>query len=411
MLAYLARQPVLNREKATVGYELLFRDGPKNCFPDIGDEQATNRLLADHFFTSGAPQATAGKRAFINFPYSSLLQRIPLMFPKQSFIIEILETCPPSDELLEAVIELNQKGYTLALDDFIPDAAWNRFLPYIHIVKFDIRSTPIARARFFIRHHQNKKCANRILFLAEKVENHEEFIEANEAGFDLFQGFFFSQPEMIQRKVLNPSSLTTLHLYQEVSQPVVDFEQVEKIIATDVSLSYKLLRHVNNMKSTWARPITSFRQALVYLGEERLRRFIFFVATAHATQGKPQSLYQLSLQRARFCELLGARLTPAIAGNQAFLAGLFSLLDSILDQPLKELLPLLPLSQNIQLALLHQAGPLGPLLKLTIAYENAQWDTISQLCQQLDVDESNVADLYLESIKWSSFFETQRQTN
>ncbi|MCW8327515.1 HDOD domain-containing protein [Photobacterium sp. SDRW27] len=403
MHSYLARQPVLNREKATVGYELLFRDGPSNCFPDIGDEQATNRLLADNFFTSGATQVTAGKRAFVNFPYSSLIQRTPLMFPRKSFIIEILETCDPSDELLEAVIELNQKGYTLALDDFIPSAVWNRFLPYIHIIKFDIRTTPISKASFFIRHHKDK--ANKLLFLAEKVESQEEFIAAYDAGFDLFQGFFFSLPEMMQRKTLTPCGLTTLRLYQEISQENVNFDKVETIIANDVSLSYKLLRHVNNMTSSRAKPISSFKQALVYLGEEQLRRFITFVATSHATEKKPRALYSLSLQRAHFCEQLSALVTPPVVGNQAFLTGLFSLLGSLLDQPIEDLINVLPLSDEIQQALVHQTGTLGSLLKLSMAYDKAQWQDVSQISQQLGIKESNVADLYLESLKWASYFD------
>ncbi|RWX55246.1 EAL and HDOD domain-containing protein [Photobacterium chitinilyticum] len=403
MHSYLARQPVLNRDKATVGYELLFRDGPNNCFPDVGDEHATNRLLADNFFTSGAIEATGGKKAFVNFPYNSLIQRTPLMFPKKSFIIEILETCDPSDELLEAVIELKEKGYTLALDDFIPSAAWNRFLPHIHIIKFDIRTVPIAKARFFMRHHKDK--VNKILFLAEKVETHDEFTEAYDAGFDLFQGFFFSQPEMMQRKTLTPCALTTLRLYKEITLPDVDFNTVESIIATDVSLSYKLLRHVNNMRYSQAKPISSFKQALVYLGEERLKRFVTFVATAHATEKKPQSLYSLSLQRAHFCERLSNLAATEIIGNQAFLTGLFSLLDSLLDQPIEDVITLLPLSKEVQKALVHQTGPLGSILKLIMAYDKAQWEDVSELSKQLGLHESDIADLYMESLKWASYFE------
>ncbi|WP_299014579.1 EAL and HDOD domain-containing protein [uncultured Photobacterium sp.] len=409
MQSYLARQPVLNRDKATVGYELLFRDGPNNCFPNVEDEQATNRLLADNFFTYNAAQVTAGKKAFVNFPHSSLIQRIPLMFSKQSFVIEVLESCEPNDELLEAVIELHQKGYTLALDDFVPHAVWNRFLPYIHIIKFDIRVTPIAKASFFIRHHKDK--SNKLLFLAEKVETHEEFIDARDAGFDLFQGYFFSRPEMIQRKALTPSALTTLRLFQEISQTDVNFDKVESIIATDVSLSYKMLRHVNNMKSTQAKPVTSFKQALVYLGEERLRRFITFVATAHAMEKKPASLYSLSLQRAHLCERLGKQVTPAIAGNQAFLTGLFSLLDSILDQPIEELINLLPLSEEIKQALVNQTGQLGLILLLMEAYDTANWENVSRFSKELAINETSVADLYLESVKWTTLFEQQQQSN
>lgn len=403
MHSYLARQPVLNRNKETVGYELLFRDGPNNCFPNIEDEQATNRLLADNFFTHSAKKATGGKLAFINFPYCSLIQRTPLMFAKKSFIIEILETCEPTDELLEAVTELHQQGYLLALDDFVPSEAWNRFLPYVHFVKFDIQVTPIAKAGFFIRRQRDR--VEHLKFLAEKVETHEEFEAAHEAGFDLFQGYFFSRPEMIQRKTLTPCALTTLRLFQEISQDIVDFDTVETIIANDVSLSYKLLRHVNGMTSAQAKPVTSFRQALVYLGEERLRRFISFVATAHATERKPRSLYGLSVQRAQFSERLSKQLSPAPAGSQAFLAGLFSLLDSLLDHPIEELVTQLPLSDEVKAAVIHQQGPLGLILRLSQAYDQANWSEVTQLCQTLAVPESVVAELYLESLQWSSFIE------
>ncbi|MGF1679738.1 EAL and HDOD domain-containing protein [Photobacterium minamisatsumaniensis] len=401
MKSYLARQPVMNRNKETIGYELLFRDGPNNAFPNIADEQATNRLLADNFLSSSTTDITAGRKAFVNFPYTSLVNRTPLLFKKQCFIIEILETCEPTDELLEAIIELNQKGYTLALDDFVPSPQWNRFLPYVHIIKFDVRVTPIEKASFFIQYHKKSK----LIFLAEKVETQAEFQQCYDAGFHLFQGYFFSKPEMVRRKTLSPSALTTLRLYKEISQHNVDFDKIEKIIATDVSLSYKLLHHVNNITYTRAKPISSFKQALVYLGEEKLRRFIMFVATSHATEDKPASLYNLSIQRARFCERLSQHLEPKISRNHAFLTGLFSLLDSMLDQPIEVLIEQLPLEVIVRQALVFQQGKLGCLLRLAIAYDNADWQKIKLICQSLNLSESIVAELYLESLKWATIFE------
>ncbi|AJR07976.1 HDOD domain-containing protein [Photobacterium gaetbulicola] len=403
MNSYLARQPVLNREKDTIGYELLFRDGPKNSFPEIGDEQATHRLLTDNFLSSGNNEVTSGKKAFINFPHSSLINRIPLLFPKKSFIIEILETCQPNDELLEAVKELHHAGYTLALDDFTPTPEWNRFIPFVHIIKFDLRVMPIAKAGFFIRRHRDK--GSRITFLAEKVETNDEFMAASDAGFDLFQGYFFSRPEIVRKKALKPSALTTLRLYREISRPEVNFSKVEKIIATDVTLSYKLLHHVNNMTYTRAKPISSFKQALVYLGEEKLRRFVTFVATSHAVENKPESLYFLSLQRARFSEQLSQQLKVNIDSNQAFLTGLFSLLDCILDQPIEALIDQLPLDTPVQHALINRQGHLGGILRLAIAYDQADWKTINRLCQALNINESVVAQTYLESLKWVTVFE------
>ncbi|KJG03605.1 EAL and HDOD domain-containing protein [Photobacterium angustum] len=403
MFSYIARQPILNRNKQTIGYELLFRDGPDNCFPNIGDEQATNRLLNDNFFSSaGEAQLTSGKRAFVNFPYSSIVSGTPLLFPKQSFIIEILENCEPTDELFEAVKRLHQRGYTLALDDFIPNKQWTRFFPYIHIIKFDIRITSIEKAARFIQFYKEK---TKLRFLAEKVETQEEYQQAYDAGFDLFQGFFFSKPEMIQRKSLKPSSLTTLRLFKEICVTDVDFDKIEEIIATDLTLSYKLLRHVNALTSMRSKPVTSFKQALIFLGEDQLRRFVTFVATSHAVEKKPQSLYNLSLQRAHFCEQLYRTRVPKDNGNQAFLTGLFSLLDSLLDQPLEELIELLPLSEQVKLALTKRAGPLGAILNLTDAYDQANWPLVRKYSTALKINESSIADYYLESVKWSTEYE------
>ncbi|ELI6447396.1 EAL and HDOD domain-containing protein [Photobacterium damselae] len=407
MFSYIARQPILNTERKTVGYELLFRDGPQNSYPNVDEEQATNQLLNDNFFSLAGPvHITSGKRAFVNFPYDSLIKGTPLLFAKQSFVIEILESCQPTNELFYAVINLYKKGYTLALDDFMPSEAWNRFLPYIHIIKFDIRVLPIEKAARFIEHY--KKRTN-IRFLAEKVETYEEFIAAKDAGFELFQGYFFSKPEMLQRKSLKPSALTAIRLLKEICVDEVNYDKVEEIIATDVSLSYKLLRHVNMMTSNRAKPIASFKQALVYLGEEKLRRFITFVVTSHALQAKPQALHNLSLQRAYFCESLSKLVNNNIDGNQAFLTGLFSLLDSLLDQPLTDLVNNLPLTQDVKDALIERTGQLGDILQLAEAFDNAQWDTVNYYNRFLGLKEESIAELYLESVQWATTFEKNWQ--
>jgi EAL and modified HD-GYP domain-containing signal transduction protein len=398
MYSYVARQPILDIDKKTIGYELLFRDGPKNTFPDVDPELATNRLLSDHFLTSQC-SATGNKLGFVNFPYQSLLNQVPSLFPTENLIIEILEDCKPTDELLDAVGILSKKGYQIALDDFIPDPSWTRFLPYINIIKFDIRQVPIKKAAIFI-----ERCARfNIQFLAEKVETYEEFKQAKDVGFELFQGYFFSKPEMLQQRSLEPSQLTVLQLYKEISQKDIDFEAVEKIVGADVSLSYKLLRYVNS--STIIRnPITSFKQALVYLGESRLRQFISLVAIAHANQAKPHSLFSLSIQRAKICEMLIESSKSRVEPGQAFLVGIFSLLESLLDQPLHSILERLPISKEIKSALTAYEGELGTLLLLVQAYEQADWKAVSIHAKQLNISEALIAEKYSESAQWVDDF-------
>lgn len=394
--AYLARQPILNREQQTIGYELLFRDGPDNSFPEIEPEFATNRLLSDHLLSTQHSMLD-GLLGFINFPYQSLLKRVPTLFSKDNLVIEILETCSATPELLEAVIELAQLGYRLALDDFIPHYQWQPFLPYISIIKFDIRSISIEQAALFIQKNKH----HNILFLAEKVETHEEFQQALAADFDYFQGYFFSRPELLQRKALEPSFLTVIQLCRAISKPELDFQELEQLISSDLTLSYKLLTFVNSSAIISAK-INSFKQALVYLGEERLRKFISLVALASTrNKQKPSYLYSMAVQRARYCELLAAQLIPNTKQGDAFLVGMFSLLDSLLDQPLSDILNEVPIDDDLKHALLREQGVLGQTLALVKAHERADWQQVTQLSRQLSLSESILTQAYSDSVYWT----------
>ncbi|USD64345.1 HDOD domain-containing protein [Vibrio sp. SCSIO 43136] len=393
--AYVARQPIFDTEMNTVAYELLFRDGPKNTFPAIEAQLATSRLLVEQFL--GAHQKSFGKkRAFVNFPYQSLIDQLPELFPSTSIVVEILEDCEPTDELFEAIKSLYKNGYTIALDDFVPSPEWLRFLPYIAIIKFDIITVPIAKAELFMK----KLAKTKIEFLAEKVETYEEYEQAKKAGFTLFQGYFFAKPEIIQRKEIRPSFITTVQLCKEIANDDINFNAVEKIVASDVSLSYKLLRSVNS-SAMLRKEITSFKQALVYLGEERLKRFVSMIALASTSEGKPNSLYSASISRARFSELI-AKNHPQMEPSSAFLTGIFSLLDSLLDQSLDDILESLPVDQSIKDALLKGEGELGKTIELVKAFEQAKWDKVAQLRAELNIKEDELTDIYDDAIIWSN---------
>jgi c-di-GMP-related signal transduction protein len=394
MYSYVARQPILDTDKNTIGYELLFRDGLNNLFPDMDAEQATSRLISEQFMSSCC-NTTGNKFAFVNFPYNSLIRLIPTLLPKDKLIVEILEDCEPTDELLQAVVILSKKGYKLALDDFIPDSRWKRFLPYIDFIKFDIQVFPLTEAKFFIHHHLSYK----IKFLAERVETYEEFQQAKNIGFDYFQGYFFSKPEMLKQRVIEPSELVTLQLCKEMSTPELNYAAIEKLITSDVPLSYKLLKYVN-ASSVITKTITSFKHALIYLGQDKLRLFIFLITVAHAGRHKPQSLYTLSIQRAKICEQLVTKGAFKAEPSQAFLMGMFSLLDALLDQPLSLLLTHLPLSDELKLALNEGKGELGYLLNAVQAYEKADWEKVSHYCKGFGISEEFFACQYAESVEW-----------
>ncbi len=383
-------------DKQTIGYELLFRDGPKNSFPDIDADLATSRLLSDHLLATR--QDTLGDLiGFINFPYQSLINDLPSLFPTKNLVIEILEDCAPTAELLTAIKSLAQRGYTLALDDFVPSKEWLAFLPYISIIKFDIRTVSIQTAEEFMTRSSNTN----IRFLAEKVETYEEFEQAKRAGFDYFQGYFFSKPELVQKKSLDPSMFTVVQLLTEVSKNDIDFDALEALISRDVSLSYKLLSCVNSSPLV-TNKILSFKQALVYLGEDRLRKFVSLVALASTDESKPDYLYTLSIQRAKFCDLLSQKLRTQPEQGHAFLTGMFSLLDCLLDLPLEQLIKEIPIDEAIQQALLNKRGTLGGLLVLSKAIERARWDKVEAIGRKLNLTELEIFVCYDMAIQWTA---------
>ncbi len=379
MYSYVARQPILDLTENIIGYELLFRDSPQNVFPLIEAGEATIRLLSEHFLSPYC-NATDSKLGFVNFPHASLINQIPMLFNSKNLVVEILENCTPNTELFDAIKTLSEHGYKLALDDFVPDPQWTPFLPYIDIIKFDIQAIPIPVAKLFI-----DQCSKyQISFLAEKIETEQEFKQAKEAGFCYFQGYLFGKPEMIQQKTTQPNQLSIMRLCKEISALEVDFIAIEKCLAQDVFLSYRLLRFVNSTALIDV-PISSFKQALAYLGEAKLRQFVSLLTIAHVTDNKPESLYNLSIHRAKLCERLVTKLRLNIEPSQAFLVGLFSLLETLLDQPLNILMQNLPISNEIKLALTERKGPLGMLILAIESYENANIDTVAECCLVLTI--------------------------
>ena len=184
----------------------------------------------------------------------------------------------------------------------------------------------------------------------------------------------------------------------------MNFTRVEEMLVRDVSLSYKLLIFVNKQVKSNAKPIASFKQAAVYLGEEQLRKFISLVATSLSNNTKPSELYLMSVIRARFCELVIKETAPNYLPQEAFLAGLFSLLDSLLDQPLGLLISQIQLNDRIKSALIDGQGPFALCLACIKHFEVGSWQNINDDALLLNTSPEKLAPIYLESLSWAKKF-------
>jgi c-di-GMP phosphodiesterase len=202
--------------------------------------------------------------------------------------------------------------------------------------------------------------------LAEKVETREQFSRAEQLGYQYFQGFFFAQPEMLFRKEIPGTKLHYLELLQEINHQAFDLVGLAAIVERDVSLSYKLLRYINATFFTRQREIRSLHQALVTLGERKIKQWASLVAVSMITDEKPNELLRMSIARAKFCELLEKKPLQQERVTDAFLVGMFPLLDVdvVLDMAMSAIMESVPLSQNIKDSLLGENGFERQLLDL-----------------------------------------------
>jgi len=398
MYFYAARQPILDRDKNLYAYELLFRDSIDNVFPDIDGDAATSKMIEASQFNMGISEFTSNKPAFINFTLETLSKGYPEMLTTDEVVVEILETVKPGKKLLALCKGLHEKGYVLALDDYEHQKVWMHFYPYIQIIKIDWQLSSLEEIKEI---KDSIKNFPHIKLLAEKVETYEEYDQALEFGCELFQGFFFSKPEMVKTRSLSPSQMAMAELLYETSKPDLDLDSITSVFERDVTLSYKLLRYANSPMFRRRNEISTIKQAIVILGAGELKRFLGLMFAANVNPDKPSELINSAMSRAKFCELAAQDIKTPLDISIAFLTGLLSLIDAILDEEIESILAKLPLAQEIKDTLITRKGAMADLIKLVIYIEHAQWDEASALIESHNLDKEKVVKYYNDALSWA----------
>lgn len=395
--SFIARQPIFDRNVNVISYELLFRGGQTNSakFPD--GTEATAQVMKNGLMLFGLNSLTQGKKALINVDREILAQGFIKLFPPDLVIPEVLETVPPEPDVLEACRTLREMGYTVALDDVVD---FERVIPFadaIDIVKVDFMDTDPDTQKNLAE----KVTGMGLQALAEKVESHEEFSRARIQGYTYFQGYFFSKPEVLSKSELPPNKMQYMQLMRELHRTDLDMDRLEKVLKTDVSLSYRLLRFINSAQFALRSKVNSLNHALRLLGPENVRKWATLVTMASIGDDKPLELVVVGLTRAYFCESLGQTMGLADYGDDLFLTGMFSVLDALADQPLDQIIRELSLAQNITEALLERKGVFGDILNLSFSYERGRWEEVERKAEQLNIETPVIIDTYLNAAGWA----------
>ncbi|ARD46082.1 HDOD domain-containing protein [Colwellia sp. PAMC 21821] len=395
-ISYIARQAILDRNHQTVGYELLFRDSPKNKFPEIDQDIASSKLIIQNHFQGDIQSVSLGKLAFINFTEKCLINKYPLMFDKASIVIELVGHQSASERLLKIVKYYHDKGYKVALTEYDLDEKWDVLFPYLAMIKIDIEITNAKRIRPVLERIKPFD----IKLIAEKVETNYQLQSLAEVGFNYYQGFFYHEPEIIEGQTLAPIKSQMLHLISETFNQPLDFDHIAEIIGHDVNLTLGLLKLVNNV-STGARvEITSLKQAAAYLGEDKLKQFVTILALSKLTTNKTSEISRQSLITAKLMATLATESAFFEIRDFAFITGLLSSIEVILSRPMDDILKTMPLAKPIVEALVNHSGLLGELLDLTINYITGNGENIQQLTDLYGLDANFIHKEFVNASNW-----------
>ena len=397
---FVARQPIFSLDDTIWGYELLFRHSDLVAYAQVADQViATAKVIADGFSiaTTGIDQ---DKKFLINFPPQLLLQETALSLPKDICIIEILETVRPEPEIITACLKMKQDGYILALDDFIGEPGFEPFLEIADIVKvdvFDLKPPEIIKIAQQLNRYQ---CT----LLAEKIEDRETYQLTRSLGFSLFQGYFFSKPEMMKGRKISTENIGKMQLMQELADEDFEVKKLAGIISNDISLSYRLLKHINSSFFALQQKIQSISQAITLLGSNALRQWLVVVLLSdldHRQQA--QELVFTAVCRGRFLELAAQNFAlPAYKKETMFLLGLFSNLDSLLGLAMKEIMAEMPLNMAIKDALCGVKNEAYEWLALAIAIDNGHWQQVEQFLTRHNLDSKKMSTLHIQAKIWTA---------
>ena len=389
---FLARQPIYDNRLNVYGYELLYRRGPA-LGPGEMSEADSARSLTNALIEIGLNELVSRHKAFVNVSEGLITSGVLESFPRTRVILEVLEDVRPTEAVLTELKRLRKMGYTIALDDFIWNELTEPMLPLADLIKIDISQYHMTALPETLRKLRERP----LRILAERVETHEEYAECRAMGFEYFQGYFMAKPEVVEGRSLPMNHLALVRLISKVNDPNLTLEDLEGIIASEVQLNVRLLKFIKGAYYDLPSKVDSIRKALLFVGIKTLAALASLLMLSQFSH-KPSELVFTAMMRAKMCEQM-ARAKGFADTDRHFTVGMLSVLDALLDVPMKELLAQLPLSEEVNVALLDAEcdSELAVVLQATLAYERGNFEAVTSAGFALS--DANAA--YRSSVAWA----------
>jgi len=372
---FLGRQSIVDAERVIFGYELLYRGRPDRATAFDDPDAATRCVMERVFLQWGMEQVVGDRFGLMNASASLIVKGLHEAMPPEGMIIEVREPAPFDDETIEALRDARRNGYHFALDNVsrLGDLEHSELLPLASIVKIELTTAHHAEIERLISVARDRSPG--VLVVAEKVESHEDFKRCIEHGFDLFQGYHLSEPEVLRRPA-RPATRRSATALRALLQHDIDVTQIEAVVASDPSLTFRLLTAVNASAFGLDRRVTTLEEAIALLGIGKLRCLADLLASSvDAFDDHTDEIIR---------GVVRAGMVAALLSNTAFVrcgvtAALLSVADHLYDAPIGELLDELPVGDATIGAVLHGTGPVGEALDMARACERDDRVALEQL--------------------------------
>lgn len=397
---FLGRQPILDRNQEIIGYELLFRAAERNMAEFESHSVACTSVIASALASFGIEEVLGGKLGFINIPLDVLLSEMLQVLPTDKTVLELLEMIELNEQVVERCRELKEMGFQLALDDHEYNEDSLDIYAVVDIVKIDILLTGMDRLPEVVKALRRTP----VTLLAEKVETIEQFEICFKLGFDLFQGYFFQRPVVLNKKRIDVSGVAMLRLLQQLTMDA-PLNEIEQTFKENPSLSYNLLRLVNSVAMGVREKISTLRHAILMLGVDNLRRWTqLSLFSSSDSRGINNPLLEMAAVRGRLMEILVKPTKGKSGSNEAsdaaFMTGILSLLEVLFETPMLDIISGLNLSDEVSSALLYRNGRLGTLLTLAEKLEVTDFDAVLPLLDECRVSLDQLLSAQLEAFNW-----------
>jgi len=397
----IARQPILNRDEEVVSYELLFRSiDSRGSAAIIDASQASANVILNTLSEFGLEQVLGRHKGFINVEFELLMSDSIEILPRERVVLELLESMSVTPDLVKRCQELKERGFSLALDDHQFDTAYEDLYGIVEIVKIDLIQSPVENLAKMIELFRPYP----VRLLAEKVETRDSYLKCRDLGFDLFQGYYFARPSIIEKKRIEGDASILLKLMRLLSEDA-DLTEIEQSFCKSPGLTYKLLLLVNSVSIGIRDKIQTIRHAVTILGRRRIKQWVqLALFAADDNRGMTNPLVEMAAVRASFMEQLAWR-HPQLKDNrdapdQAFMVGILSILETIYDISIDEVVAVLNLSTEVKAALISREGPFGRILALAELMERTPFEVTPDMIEGLGLNKNDVLTAQVKAYQW-----------